>query len=240
FTRSTTEAINLVAYAWGRATIRSGDEIILTEMEHHSNLVPWQLLAAEKGAKLRFIPFDGQGQLQLDVYERLLSPRTKLVALAHQSNVLGTINPVKEIAARAPFHGGGEMIMLVQLETSTYKEPPHKFEAGTPNIADCIVWGEAAEYLQGIGMGAIREHEKRLTAYALHALGDVPGLTVFGPRDVEDRGGVVAFTLEGVHPHDVAQVLDQEGIAVRAGHHCTQPLHRRLGVAATTRASLYL
>jgi len=297
FTRSTTEAINLVAYAWGRATIRSGDEIILTEMEHHSNLVPWQLLAAEKGAKLRFIPFDGQGQLQLDVYERLLSPRTKLVALAHQSNVLGTINPVKEIAARAhaagakvlvdgaqsaphmpvnvadlgadffafsghkmcgptgagaiwaryeildampPFHGGGEMIMLVQLETSTYKEPPHKFEAGTPNIGDCIVWGEAADYLQGIGMGAIREHEKRLTAYALHALGDVPGLTVFGPRDVEDRGGVVAFTLEGVHPHDVAQVLDQEGIAVRAGHHCTQPLHRRLGVAATTRASMYL
>jgi len=142
--------------------------------------------------------------------------------------------------AMPPFHGGGEMIMLVQLETSTYKEPPHKFEAGTPNIADCIVWGEAAEYLQGIGMGAIREHEKRLTAYALHALGDVPGLAVFGPRDVEDRGGVVAFTLEGVHPHDVAQVLDQEGIAVRAGHHCTQPLHRRLGVAATTRASMYL
>src|SRR5437667_465694 len=142
--------------------------------------------------------------------------------------------------AMPPFHGGGEMIMLVQLETSTYKEPPHKFEAGTPNIGDCIVWGEAADYLQGIGMGAIREHEKRLTAYALHALGDVPGLTVFGPRDVEDRGGVVAFTLEGVHPHDVAQVLDQEGIAVRAGHHCTQPLHRRLGVAATTRASMYL
>lgn len=297
FTRSTTEAINLVAYAWGRAEIRVGDEIILTEMEHHSNLVPWQLLAAEKGAKLRFIPFDGQGVLQLDEFERLLSDRTKLVALAHQSNVLGTINPVKEIAGKAhaagakvlvdgaqsaphmpvsvadldvdffafsghkmcgptgagalwaryeildkmpPFHGGGEMIMLVQLETSTYKEPPHKFEAGTPNIADCIVWGEAVDYLQGIGLNAVREHERQLTAYALQRLAGVPGVTVFGPRDLARRGGVVAFAMDGVHPHDVAQVLDQEGIAVRAGHHCTQPLHRRLGVAATTRASFYL
>ncbi len=297
FTRSTTEAINLVAYAWGRATIRAGDEIVLTEMEHHSNLVPWQLLAAEKGATLRFIPFDGQGVLQLDAYERLLSNRTKLVALAHQSNVLGTINPVKEIAARAhavgakvlvdgaqsaphmpvsvadldvdffacsghkmcgptgagalwaryeildampPFHGGGEMIMLVQLETSTYKDPPHKFEAGTPNIGDCIVWGEAVDYLREIGMDAIRAHERQLTAYALRQLADMPGVTVFGPPDLDRRGGAVAFAMEGVHPHDVAQVLDQEGIAVRAGHHCAQPLHRRLGVAATTRASLYL
>src|SRR5438309_2515452 len=297
FTRSTTEAINLVAYAWGRATIRSGDEIILTEMEHHSNLVPWQLLAAEKGAKLRFIPFDGQGQLQLDVYEHLLSPRTKLVALAHQSNVLGTINPVKEIAARAhaagakvlvdgaqsaphmpvnvadlgadffafsghkmcgptgagaiwaryeildampPFHGGGEMIMLVQLESSTYKDPPHKFEAGTPSIADCIVLGEAVDYLQGIGMAAIRAHEQRLTDYTLRRLAEVEGVTLFGPRQLDRRGGVVAFATDVAHPHDVAQVLDQGGIAVRAGHHCTQPLHRRLGVAATTRASLYL
>ena len=218
FTRSTTEAINLVAYAWGRANIDEGDEILLTEMEHHSNLVPWQLLAAEKGATLRFIPFDGQGVLQLDEYERLLTGRTKLVALTHQSNVLGTINPVKEIARKAhtagakilidgaqsaphmlvdvqdlgidffamsahkmcgptgagaiwaryeileampPFHGGGEMIMLVQLDGSTYKDPPHKFEAGTPNIADCIVWGDAVDYLNRIGMASIREQDRK-------------------------------------------------------------------------------
>ncbi len=297
FTRSTTEAINLVSHAWGRANIGAGDEIILTEMEHHSNLVPWQLLAAEKGAKLKFIPFDGQGRLQLDVYERLLTERTKLVGITHQSNVLGTINPIAEIANRAhavgarvlvdgaqsaphmpvdvqalgvdffafsghkmcgptgagaiwgryelldampPFHGGGEMIMLVKLDRSTYKEPPHKFEAGTPDIADCIVWGDAIEYLEAIGMAALREHEQHLTAYALQRLTDVPGITIFGPRDLTHRGGVTAFELEGVHPHDVAQVLDQEGIAVRAGHHCTQPLHARLGVAATVRASFYL
>jgi len=297
FTRSTTEAINLVAYAWGRANIRAGDEIILTEMEHHSNLVPWQLLAAEKQAKLRFIPFDGQGILQLDEYQRLLSERTKLVAVTHQSNVLGTINPIKEIAMTAhaagatvlvdaaqsvphmpvnvsdlgadfvafsghkmcgptgagvlwarydlldampPFHGGGEMIMLVQLESSTYKDPPHKFEAGTPSIADCIVLGDAVDYLQGIGMAAIRAHEQRLTDYTLRRLAEVGGVTLFGPRQLDRRGGVVAFATDVAHPHDVAQVLDQEGIAVRAGHHCTQPLHRRLGVAATTRASLYL
>ncbi len=297
FTRGTTEAINLVAYAWGRANIRVGDEIILTEMEHHSNLVPWQLLAAETGAKLKFIPFDGRGVLQLDAYERLLSDRTRLVALAHQSNVLGTINPVQEIAAKAhaagakvlvdgaqsaphmpvnvadldvdffafsghkmcgptgagalwaryelldampPFHGGGEMIMLVQLETSTYKEPPHKFEAGTPNIGDCIVWGEAVDYLQAIGLDAIRAHEVQLTAYALQRLAEIPGLVSYGPRDLSRRGGVIAFTVDVAHPHDVAQVLDLEGVAVRAGHHCTQPLHRRLGVAATTRASFYL
>ncbi len=297
FTRSTTEAINLVAYAWGRENIGAGDEIILTEMEHHSNLVPWQLLAAEKGAKLRFVPFDGQGVLQLDAYERLLRERTKLVAITHQSNVLGTINPVKEITAKAhaagakvlvdgaqsvphtqvdvqdlnidflafsghkmcgptgagalwaryeildampPFHGGGEMIMLVQLDKSTYKDPPHKFEAGTQSIADSIVLGVAVDYLQGIGMAAIREHEKHLTAYALSHLSEIPGLTIFGPRDLDRRGGAVAFATDVVHPHDVAQVLDLEGIAVRAGHHCTQPLHRRLGVAATTRASFYL
>ncbi|MBI2201396.1 MAG: cysteine desulfurase [Armatimonadetes bacterium] len=297
FTRSTTEAINLVAYAWGRVNIREGDEIVLTEMEHHSNLVPWQLLAAEKRAKLKFIPFDSQGVLRLDEYERLLSERTKLVAFTHQSNVLGTINPVNEMARKAhaagalvlvdgaqsaphmpvdvqdlgvdffalsahkmcgptgagaiwaryeildampPFHGGGEMIMLVQLDKTTYKDPPYKFEAGTPNIADCIVWADAIDYLQGIGMAAIREHEKQLTAYTLSQLSDVPGITIFGSRNLEHRGGVVSFELDGIHPHDVAQVLDQEGIAVRAGHHCAQPLHRRLGVAASTRASFYL
>jgi cysteine desulfurase/selenocysteine lyase len=297
FTRSTTEAINLVAYAWGRANVREGDEIIVTEMEHHSNLVPWQMLAAEQGAKLKFVPFDGQGLLDLDVYERLLGERTRLVALTHQSNVLGTINPVKDMTRKAhaigakvlidgaqsaphmpvdvqdldvdffalsahkmcgptgagalwaryeildrmpPFHGGGEMIMLVQLDKSTYKEPPHKFEAGTPNIADCIVWSDAIDYLQGASLDAIRAHEKQLTAYALSQLGEIPSIKIFGPRDLEQRGGVVSFHLDAAHPHDVAQVLDQEGIAVRAGHHCAQPLHRRLGVSASTRASFYL
>jgi len=297
FTRSTTEAINLVAYAWGRANIRAGDEILLTEMEHHSNLVPWQLLAAERSARLLFVPFDEQGLLRLDEFDRLLTERTRLVAVTHQSNVLGTINPVGEIAAKAhavgatvlvdgaqsaphmpvdvqalgadffafsahkmcgptgagalwgryalleampPFHGGGEMIMLVQKETSTYKDPPHKFEAGTPSIADCIVWGEAVDYLQGIGLEAIREHEVRLVHYAMRRLAEIPGLRLFGPESPQRRGGTLAFDLDGAHPHDVAQVLDQEGVAVRAGHHCAQPLHRALGVAATTRASLYL
>jgi len=297
FTRSTTEAINLVAYAWGRAHVRPGDEILLTEMEHHSNLVPWQMLAAERDARLRFVPFDDQGILRLDVFDHLLNERTRLVALTHQSNVLGTINPIREIAAKAhavgatvlvdgaqsaphmpvdvqalgadffafsahkmcgptgagalwaryeildampPFHGGGEMIVLVQLDRTTYKDPPHKFEAGTPNIADCIVWGEAVDYLQGIGMQAIREHEQRLVAYAMRRLAEVPGLRLFGPESPLRRGGTLAFELDGAHPHDVAQVLDQDGIAVRAGHHCAQPLHRRLGVSATTRASLYL
>ncbi|MDQ7842426.1 MAG: cysteine desulfurase [Armatimonadota bacterium] len=297
FTRSTTEAINLVAYSWGRANIHPGDEILLTEMEHHSNLVPWQLLAAEREARLRFVPFDEQGLLRMEEFDRLLSERTKLVAVTHQSNVLGTINPVRELAAKAhtvgaailvdgaqsaphmpvdvrelgvdffafsahkmcgptgagalwgryelleampPFHGGGEMIMLVQKEQSTYKDPPHKFEAGTPSIADCIVWGEAVDYLREIGMEAIRDHEVRLVRYAMRRLAEIPGLRLFGPENPTRRGGTLAFDLEGVHPHDVAQVLDQEGVAVRAGHHCAQPLHRVLGVAATTRASLYL
>ena len=297
FTRGTTEAINLVAYAWGRANVYEGDEIILTEMEHHSNLVPWQLLAKEKGVRLRYIPFDDQGVLGLDELDRLLTERTRLVAVTHQSNVLGTINPINDIVRRAhdagalvlvdgaqstphmpidvqaldcdffacsghkmcgptgagalwarydlldkmpPFHGGGEMITQVHLDESAYKDPPHKFEAGTPNIADCIVWGVAVDYLQGIGVGAIREHEKALARYALERLSELPGITLYGPAGVEQRGGAIAFRLDGVHPHDVAQVLDLEGIAIRAGHHCTQPLHRRLGVDATARASLYL
>lgn len=297
FTRSTTEAINLVAYAWGRANVRAGDEIIATEMEHHSNLVPWQMLAAERNARLLFVPFDDQGLLRMDDFDRLLTDRTKLVALTHQSNVLGTINPVKEITRKAhaagakvlidgaqsaphmpvnvqdlgvdffalsahkmcgptgagalwahyeildampPFHGGGEMIMLVNLDKSTYKDPPHKFEAGTPNIADCIVWSDAIDYLQKIEFEAVRAHEKQLTAYAMSRLGEIPGMRIFGPRDLERRGGVVSFHLDAAHPHDVAQVLDQEGVAVRAGHHCAQPLHRRLGISASTRASFYL
>ena len=297
FTRGTTEAINLVAYTWGRTNIRAGDEILLTEMEHHSNIVPWQLLAAEKGARLRYLPFDGQGRLALEELDTLLTEQTKLVALTHQSNVLGTINPVEEITRRAhaagalvlvdgaqsvphmpvdvpalgcdflafsahkmcgptgagalwarydllqampPFHGGGEMIMLVGLDASTYKDPPYKFEAGTPNIADCIVWATAIDYLEGCGMAAIREHERQVVRYALGQLREVPGVKVYGPEDVEQRGGAIAFDVQGAHPHDVAQVLDQEGIAVRAGHHCAQPLHRRLGLSASTRASLYL
>jgi cysteine desulfurase/selenocysteine lyase len=297
FTRSTTEAINLVAYAWGRANVRAGDEILITEMEHHSNLVPWQMLAAERNARLLVVPFDDQGMLIMDEFDRLLSERTKLIALTHQSNVLGTINPVRELAAKAhaagalvlvdgaqsvphmpvdvqalgvdfyafsahkmcgptgagalwaryelldampPFQGGGEMIMLVHLDRSTYKDPPHKFEAGTPNIADCIAWGDAVDYLTGLGMAAVREHEMQLTHYAMRRLSEVPGLRLFGPESPQRRGGVLAFDLDVAHPHDVAQILDQDGIAVRAGHHCAQPLHRRLDVGATTRASLYL
>ncbi|OFX35135.1 MAG: cysteine desulfurase [Armatimonadetes bacterium RBG_16_67_12] len=297
FTRGTTEAINLVAAAWGRANVRPGDEIVLTEMEHHSNIVPWQLLAAERGAALRYIPVTGEGRLDLDAFDRLLGERTKVVALTHQSNVLGTVNPIRLIAERAhaagatvvvdaaqsvphqpvdvqalgadflafsghkmlgptgsgglwarydlldampPYHGGGEMIMLVGLDRSTYKEPPHKFEAGTPNIADQIVLGVAVDYLRQIGMEAVAAHEHELTAYALRRLPEVPGLRVLGPAAAVERGGAVSFTLDATHPHDIAQVLDQEGVAVRAGHHCAQPLHQRYGVPASARASFYL
>jgi cysteine desulfurase/selenocysteine lyase len=298
FTRGTTEAINLVAYSYGDAFVRPGDEILVTEMEHHSNLVPWQLLTQRRGARLRFVrvrPEDGT--LDLDSLDRCLTERTRVVAVTHQSNVVGTINPVRDIAERAhavgavvlvdgaqsvphmpvrvqdlgcdflafsghkmcgptgigalwgrrelleampPFHGGGEMIERVELETSTYKDPPHRFEAGTPNIADAIALGVAVDYLQAVGMDAVRAHEKALVRYALAQLAEVKGLRLYGPRDPELRGGAVAFSLEGVHPHDVAQVLDGEGVCVRAGHHCAQPLHRALGVAATARASVYL
>ncbi len=298
FTRGTTEAINLVAYSYGDAYVRPGDEILVTEMEHHSNLVPWQLLAQRRGARLRFVrvrPEDGT--LDLDSLDRCLTERTRVVAVTHQSNVVGTINPVRDIAERAhavgavvlvdgaqsvphmpvrvqdlgcdflafsghkmcgptgigalwgrrelleampPFHGGGEMIERVELERSTYKDPPHRFEAGTPNIADAIALGVAVDYLQVVGMEAVRAHEKALVRYALAQLAEVKGLRLYGPRDPELRGGAMAFSLEGVHPHDVAQVLDGEGVCVRAGHHCAQPLHRALGVAATARASVYL
>ncbi|MDR7419737.1 MAG: cysteine desulfurase [Armatimonadota bacterium] len=297
FTRGTTEAINLVAATWGRANVRAGDEIILTEMEHHSNIVPWQLLAAERGAALRYIPVTDEGRLDLDAFDRLLGPRTRVVAVTHQSNVLGTVNPVRLIAERAhaagavvvvdgaqsvphqavhvqalgadflafsghkmlgptgtgglwaryelldampPYHGGGEMIMMVGLETSTYKAPPHKFEAGTPNIADSIALGAAVDYLRRIGLDAVAAHEHALTGYALRRLREVEGLRVLGPQEAVDRGGALSFTMDVAHPHDIAQVLDQEGIAVRAGHHCTQPLHRRFGIAASARASLHV
>jgi cysteine desulfurase/selenocysteine lyase len=297
FVRNTTEAINLVAYAWGGANIRAGDRILLTMMEHHSNIVPWQLLAQRTGAELIYLPFDGQGRLVLDDLDRLLDERVKLVAFTHQSNVFGTINPVAPIVARAravgahvlldaaqsvphmpvdvqalgvdflafsghkmcgptgigvlwgrrellsampPFLGGGSMIDVVELDHSTFAAIPARFEAGTPAIGEAIALGEAADYLQEVGLAAIHQHEQELTAYALERLSTVPGLTIYGPPAGPDRGGAVSFSLEGVHPHDVAAILDQEGVAVRAGHHCTQPLHRVLGVPATTRASFYL
>jgi len=297
FTRGATEAINLVAFSWGRTFIREGDEILLTEMEHHSNLVPWQLLAKEKGARLRFIPVAlPEGVLDLDRLDDLLTDRTRLVALTHSSNVLGTINPVAEVAHRAhevgaavlvdgaqsvphgpvdvralgcdflafsghkmlgptgigglyarqewlermpPFLGGGEMIMKVDWEGSTWNQSPYKFEAGTPNIGDAIALGTAVDYLEAIGRQRIQAHERALTKYALARLRAVQGLTLHGRAPA--RGGVISFLVEGIHPHDLAQVLDSEGVAIRAGHHCAQPLVvQRLGQVATARVSFYL
>ncbi len=297
FTRNTTESINLVAHSWGRAYLHPGDEILLTEMEHHANLVPWQLIAQEKGARLRFIPITEDGQLDLSALDGLLTERTKMVAFTQASNVLGTLTPVRQIADAAhavgaavlvdgaqgtphlptdvqalgcdfyafsshkmcgptgigvlwgrrellesmpPFMGGGEMIRRVELERSEWAGLPHKFEAGTPAIAEAIGLGAAVDYLRALGMEAIRAHEKELTAYALERLSEVPGLTVYGPADVELRGGVATFTLTDAHPHDVATILDSEAIAVRAGHHCAMPLHKKLGLPATTRASFYI
>jgi cysteine desulfurase / selenocysteine lyase len=297
FTRNTTESINLVARAWGDVNIHEGDEIVLTLMEHHSNIVPWQLLARRTGATLKYVDFDAGGQLDMAQLRTLVGPRTKLVSVVHVSNVLGTINPVAEIAEIAhavgalvlvdgaqsaphmpldvtalncdffafsahkmlgptgvgvlwaregllesmePFMGGGEMISLVKPEMSTWADMPHKFEAGTPNIADVIAFGAALDYLAGIGMANVREHEKRITAYAMNELSKIEQLTIHGPRDVELRGGAVSFSLGDVHPHDVSTILDGHGVAIRAGHHCAQLLMRRLGVPATNRASFYI
>jgi cysteine desulfurase/selenocysteine lyase len=297
FTRNTTEAINLVARAWGDANVHAGDRILLSVMEHHSNLVPWQQLAQRSGAKLDFLPIDAQGRLVLDDLETLLTERTKLVALTHQSNVLGTINPVREIAARAhdagalmlvdgaqsvphmpvdvqelgidflafsghkmcaptgigglwgrrkilesmpPFLGGGSMIREVTLQATTYADLPARFEAGTPAIGEAIALGEAVDFLSGLGMEKIFAHEQHLIGYALERLSEVEGLRIYGPTSLEQRGGALSFTLDGVHPHDIAAVLDGEGIAVRAGHHCCQPLHTLLDLSATARASFYL
>jgi cysteine desulfurase/selenocysteine lyase len=296
FTRNTTEAINLVAASWGRQNVGPGDVIVLTEMEHHSNLVPWQALAQEKGARLEFIPVDDAGRLRLEALDTLLTERVKLVAVTHVSNTLGTINPVAEIIRRAhavgavalvdgaqsvphmpvdvqaldcdflafsghkmigpmgvgglygrrsllermpPFLYGGSMIRTVGLRESTWNELPWKFEAGTPSAGDAIGLGVAVDYLTGIGMAAIRQHEQELVEYALPRLAAVPGVTLYGPRG-EDRAGVISFTLDGIHPHDLASILDREGIAVRAGHHCCQPLMARYGLVATARASFYL
>jgi cysteine desulfurase/selenocysteine lyase len=295
FTRNATEAINLVAYSWGRRNIARGDAIVLTEMEHHANLVPWQLLVQEKDGDLEFIPITDDGLLRLDVLEVLLRLKPKLVAFTHVSNTLGTINPVREIVdmahaagalvlvdgaqavphvpvdvealdvdfyafsghkmlapmgsgalwarrelleAMPPFLAGGEMIREVHLRRSEWNDIPWKFEAGTPAVGDAIGLGVAADYLGAIGMDAVRDHERELVAYALTELPRaVPSIELYGPLDPELRGGVVPFNLPGIHPHDVAQVLDRFGIAVRAGHHCTMPLHERLDLAATARAS---
>jgi cysteine desulfurase/selenocysteine lyase len=294
FTRNATEAINLVAYAWGRRNIGRGDVIVLTEMEHHANLVPWQILAQEKDADLEFIPITDDGVLRQDVYDVLLRLKPKLVAFTHVSNTLGTVNPVEDMTRRAhaagalvlvdgaqavphlpvdiaaigcdfyafsghkalgptgsgalwgrralleampPFMGGGEMIREVHLRRSEWNEIPWKFEAGTPDISAQIGMGVAADYLRALGMDRVRAHEQELVAYALDLLPrEVPGIQLYGPA-AELRGGVVPFNLPGIHPHDVAQVLDRYGIAVRAGHHCTMPLHERLDLAATARAS---
>jgi cysteine desulfurase/selenocysteine lyase len=295
FTRNATEAINLVAYSWGRRNIGRGDAIVLTEMEHHANLVPWQLLVQEKDGDLEFIPITDDGLLRLDVFEVLLRLKPKLVAFTHVSNTLGTINPVAEMVEAAhaagalvlidgaqavphvpvdvqalgadfyafsghkmlgpmgsgalwarrelleampPFLAGGEMIREVHLRRSEFNEIPWKFEAGTPAVGDAIGLGVAAEYLRDLGMDAVREHERDLVTYALEALPSrVPDIAIYGPMNPELRGGVVPFNLPGIHPHDVAQVLDRYGVAVRAGHHCTMPLHDRLDLPATARAS---
>lgn len=298
FTRNTTESINLVAYSWGNANIHTGDLIVLTEMEHHSNLVPWQLLAQRTGARLEFVPVTDDGLLRLDIYQQLLEQRPRLVAFTHMSNVLGTINPVQEMIAQAhaveaivlvdgaqsvphlpvdvqaldadfycfsahkmlgptgigvlygkralleampPFMGGGDMIRTVKLHESTWNDLPWKFEAGTPAIAEAIGLGAAVDYLSELGMDWVQVHEQEMTAYALEQLQQVPGLTIYGPREIGQRGGVISFTLGDVHPHDLASILDQEaGVAIRAGHHCAQPLMERYDVPATARASFYV
>jgi len=296
FTRNATESINLVANAWGRKNLQAGDEIVLTVMEHHSNIIPWQLIAREKGAVIRYIDIDDDGRLRRDQIEALIGPRTKMVAMVHASNVLG-INPVAEVAAMAhrhgalmlvdgaqsvpnmpidvaelgcdflafsghkmagptgigvlwarpellesmdPFLGGGEMISRVTLEGATWNEVPYKYEAGTPNIAGGIALGAAVDYLENLGMANVRAHEKALTAHALERLSALPEVTVYGPKSADERVGVVAFNYGDIHPHDLGQVLDQAGVAIRAGHHCAQPLMRRLGCVATARASFYL
>src|SRR2546422_2064881 len=298
FLRGTTEAINLVANSWGRTNIGPGDGIMLTEMEHHSNIVPWQLLAKEKAAHLKYIGVTSDGLLnQEDFHQHLEGGGVKLLALTQTSNVVGTINPVREMVREAhskgmmvlvdaaqsvphmpvdvqdldcdflafsghkmcaptgigvlyakgnlfdemdPFHGGGEMISEVHSYESSWKPPPYKFEAGTTNIEGAIGLGTAVDYLSGIGLRKIRLHEREITAYAMDKLLRIKGLTIYGPPDPQARGGVVSFNLGDIHPHDMATLLDEDGIAVRSGQQCAQPLHERLGIPATTRASFYL
>jgi cysteine desulfurase/selenocysteine lyase len=297
FTRGTTESINLVRFAWGEKEVRSGDLLVTTLMEHHSNIVPWQLLAKRTGASLKFVGLNPDGTLKMEELERLLADSPKLVAITHCSNVLGTVNDIARLCAKAreagaisvvdgaqsvphipvnihelgcdfyafsghkmlgptgigvlygrrelleaidPFHGGGEMIREVFLDHATWNDIPYKFEAGTVNIADAIGLGAAVDYLTALGMDKVREHELRLLRYAMDALAKVKGFKGYGPKRPEQRSGVIAFNLGDVHSHDVATILDKEGIAVRSGHHCAQPLMRWLDVVATNRASFYL
>jgi cysteine desulfurase / selenocysteine lyase len=297
FTRNATESINLVAYAWGRYNLDPGDVVLVTEMEHHSNIVPWQLVCEDTGATLRYLGVDESGELSLDELDQVLAEgHVKLVAVGHVSNVLGTINPVEEIARRAhaagavvvvdgaqavpqmpvdltaidadfyawtghkalgpttgllhgrrellegmrPFLGGGHMISRVERDHSTWNELPWKFEAGTNAIAEAIGLGAAIDYLAQLGMDRVREHERELTAYALERLPEVEGIALYGPESVDRRGGVVPFTIEGLHPHDIAELADREAVCIRAGHHCAQPLMRSLGVGATARASFHV
>jgi cysteine desulfurase/selenocysteine lyase len=293
-TRNATEAINLVAWSWGRGNVGEGDVIAVTQMEHHSNLVPWQMLAQERGATLAYVAIDDAGMLDLDSLDEVLARGPKLLAVAHVSNVLSTVNPLEEIARRAhaagavvlvdgaqavphipvdvaalgvdfyawtghkaygptgvgvlhgrrelleampPWLGGGHMITRVGDQESTYADPPARFEAGTSAVAEAIGLGAAVDFLSEIGMSEVRAHGREIAGYALERLREVPGLTLYGPAEVVARGSVIAFNLDGVHPHDVAEILGREGVCIRAGHHCAQPLMRRLGVNATSRAS---
>jgi len=297
FTRNATEALNLVAHSWGRANVGKGDKIVLTIMEHHSNLVPWQLIAKEKGATVEYVEIDENGELRLDEVHELIDDGTKIVCVAHASNVLGTINPVKEIGRAAhragalflvdaaqsvphmpvnvrdidcdfaafsghkmmgptgigvlygkaellegmpPFLSGGEMIKEVHTTGATWKDLPYKFEAGTPNIAGAIGLGAAVDYLHGIGMENVLDHEKEITRYALGRMKEIEGLVIYGPMDVDHRVGVISFNLGDIHAHDLASILDEDGIAIRSGHQCAQPLMEFLRIPATSRASFYI
>lgn len=296
WTRNATEALNLVAYSWGRANVHAGDEIVISLLEHHSNIVPWQLLAQEKKATLKHIPVDGQGRLALDTLDQIITEKTKVVAVTMMSNVTGAITRLDEIIARAhavgaivvvdaaqgaphlpidvraldadflafsghkmlgpfvgvlygkralleampPFLGGGDMIRKVEMYESSWNDLPYKFEAGTPAIAEAIAFSAAIDYLDALGMENVRAHEIELTAYALEKLAKVPTLRVIGPTDTTERGGLTAFEMEGVHPHDIAAILDRDAICIRAGHHCAQPLHDYYELAATARASFYI
>lgn len=297
FVRNATEALNLLAYSYARTFLNHGDEVVLTELEHHANFVPWLVLARERGVKLKFIPLTAQGTLDLDKLDDLLTPRVKLVTFAHVSNVLGSITDPRPIIARAhaigakvivdgcqaaphmpvnvqeldcdfyalsghkmlgptgigvlygkrelleampPFLTGGDMINSVNFEGATWADVPVKFEAGTPAFVESVGLGAAADYLMALGMDAVRAHEREVVAYALERISEVPGATIIGPTDPDIRGGALTFTLQGIHPHDLGSLLDREGIAIRAGHHCAQPLHTRLGLTATARASFYI
>lgn len=297
WTRGTTEAINLVAGTWALDNVGEGDEILISTMEHHSNIVPWQLVAERTGAKVRYIEMDDQGRLLLDQLSDVLGERTKIVSLAHISNALGTVNPIAEITRRvhdvgalmmidgaqagphrpvdvqelgcdfyaisghkmcgptgigvlwarrelleemSPYQSGGEMIRIVERDGSTWAEVPHKFEAGTPNIAGAVGMAAAADFLEEVGFDEIAEHERTVVRYAVEQLSQVPGLRIYGPASLDERSGVISFTLGDAHPHDISTILDSEGVAVRAGHHCAQLVMRHFGVAATARASFYL